>query len=112
MLKEQFRHDIFNYLFGHSKKELYSNDFDSRYFPKGWNQLYRKCGDVADGVVVDFPIHIWKKIQWTKTTDYYVDDNKTVPKKKTLREIIKLEILKINSSTKFNEQSHIKSYIT
>ena len=77
---------------------MYRDDFDGRYFPKGWDQLYKKCGDILEGVIVDFPIHVWKKLQWTRKTDYYIDENRSVAKKKTFSEIIKLEIVKVSAS--------------
>lgn len=102
IIKVPFRHDIYNYFFS-DKSELYRDDFDTRYFPEGWDQLYRKCGDLFEGVMIDFPIHVWKKIQWTKTTEYYIDgSNRSLAKKRTFREIVKLEIVKVNAS--FNVQ--------
>ena len=92
-----FRHEIYNYFFS-SKKELYKDDFDTKYFPGGWDQVYRKCDEILEGVIVDFSIYAWKKIQWTHATDYYVDINDVMKKKRTFRETLKLEIVKVNTS--------------
>lgn len=60
--------------------------------------MYRKCDEILEGVIVDFPIYVWKKIQWTRATEYHLDDeNKVLKKKRTFRETLKLEIVKVNA---------------
>ena len=94
-----FRHDVYKVLFG-NKSELDSSDFSSEYFPDGWSERYIKSSSTEmDGVVVDFPIHTWKRIAICRELkSYYVRNGKPVEKKNRFREVVKFEIVKINKT--------------
>jgi len=52
-------------------------------------------------VVVDFPIHTWKRIAITRELDtFYAHNGQLVEKKNKFREVIKFEIVKVNTTLK------------
>lgn len=99
-----FRHDIFHYLFkDKDKNNLQLHDFDSNYFPYGWNQWYRRYGDSDSasycGRAIAFPIRIECYSQWTRQTGFMkLTDGTVQPKPKTFTEMIRVHICKVNIS--------------
>ena len=96
-----FRHDVFRYLFkDKDKNNLHINDFDSNYFPYGWNQWYRRYGNSSyRGRTIVFPISIDCYLLWTRQKGYIkMTDGTVQPKPKTFTEMVRVHICKVNIS--------------
>ena len=97
-----FRHDIFHFLFKDKDIDnLQLHDFDTNYFPHGWNQWCRQYGNSGDasycGRTIVFPIRIECYLQWTQRNSFIkLTDGTVQPKPRTFREMIRIYICKAN----------------
>ena len=99
-LRIPFRHDVARFLFK-NKDELTQDDFNSDYFPYGWNQWYRKHGDGDSvryyGRTIVFPVRIECYLQWTRPNGFVMNtDNTVTPKQQTFVEMLRVDIVKTN----------------
>lgn len=93
-----FRHDVYHHLFL-DKKELFFNDFNSRYFKVGWDQCYHnyRVGDkYNNGHRLEYPVLARPYLKWTKNAHYKRDDGIMIIKSKSFVEMVSLKIKKIN----------------
>ena len=100
LLRIPFRHDVVRFLF-HEKVELFLGDFNSDYFPYGWNQWYRQYGNYPDvsynGRTIVFPIRIQCYLQWTRPKGFVMNNDRTVrQKQRSFVEMLKVHIVKAN----------------
>ena len=101
-IKMPFRHDIYRYLFKDKDTDnLQLHDFNTNYFPYGWEQWYRKYGssDHArySGHTIVFPIRIDCKLEWTRQTGFMkMMDGTMQTKPKTFTEMIRIKVCKVN----------------
>ena len=99
-LRIHFRHDVFRFLF-QDREELTLDDFDSNYFPYGWNQWYRQYGRTAHarycGRTIVFPIRVTCCLDWTGCKGFVrTADGTLQPKQRSFVEMIKVHIVKEN----------------
>lgn len=98
----EFRHDVFRHLFGDSLT-LKKQDFDTRYFCKGWDQSFRVFKKRVSGVVIVFPIEVELYIAWMGGGRFYFDEDDQEFKRKKSCPIEKIKL----SVTKRNVSRHI-----
>ena len=77
------------------------DDFNSDYFPYGWNQWYRKHDDGDNvryyGRIIVFPVEIKSYLQWTRPNGFVMNtDNTITPKQQTFVEMLRVDIVKTN----------------
>ena len=84
VLRIPFRHDVVRYLFK-DKVKLTLGDFNTEYFPYGWNQWYRQHGGSTNasyaGHTIVFPIRIQSFLEWTGCNGFVQDNDGTMTPK-------------------------------
>ena len=100
ILRIQFRHDVFRYLFG-NKKELVLGDFDEHYFPSGYNQWCRQYGTDDNpsyyGHSIVFLLKVRTYLQWTRRNSVFKLPDRTLQQKqRTFLEMIRVDVIKKN----------------
>ena len=94
-----FSHDVYRYLF-HNKTELRLTDFNTVYFPSGWDQCYREYGKtekIMRGRCIGFPIKAKLDLRLSSSTSYVKQPDGTfTPKARILEENVKFIFSKLN----------------
>ena len=94
-----FSHDVYRYLF-RNKTELRLTDFDTVYFPSGWNQCYREYGKAIKtmrGRCIGFPMKAKLDLQFSSSTSFVKQPDGTFTlKARILEENVKFKFSKLN----------------
>ena len=94
-----FPHDVYRYIF-QNKTELRLTDFDTVYFPSGWNQCYREYGKTNKtmcGRCIGFPMKAKLDLRFSSSTSFVKQPDGTfTPKARILEETVKFIFSKLN----------------
>ena len=90
-----FSHDVYRFLF-RNKTKLRLTDFNTVYFPLGWNQCYREYGQTDKtmrGRCIGFPIKAKLDLQFSSSTSFVKQPD---GKARVLEENVKFMFFKLN----------------
>jgi len=94
-----FPHDIYRYLFG-NKTELRLTDFNTVYFPYGWDQCYCEYGKTNKtkrGRCIGFPMMAKLDLRFSSSKSFVkLPDGTFTPKSRLLEENVKFMFSKLN----------------
>ena len=94
-----FSHDVYRFLF-QNKTELRLTDFDTVYFPSGWNQCYREYGQTNKtmrGRCIGFPMKAKLDLRFSSSTSFVKQPDGTFTQKaRILEENVKFMFSKLN----------------
>ena len=94
-----FSHDVFRFLFK-NKTTLRLTDFDTVYFPSGWDQCYREYGKtqkIMRGKRIGFPMTAKLDLRLSSNKSFVKQPDGTfTPKPRILEENVKFFFSKIN----------------
>ena len=94
-----FSHDIYRYLF-RNKTDLMLTDFDTVYFPHGWDHCYREYGrtdTTMRGRCIGFPMKAKLDLRFSSSKSFVKQPDGTfTPKPRILEENVKFMFSKLN----------------